>query len=992
MGGDTAVNDDDGQAYAPKQRKNPGKRAERKRSNATTVCVPCRSKHSACDGTPDNPEISCSSCKKGNKECTWRTTVDKRRNITKQAYQQQEVLIRRQKEMIDALVKDRSYLADLARSRNIKFQLPSDATASSSTSEPQPYPFHDRRGLVDDDRDIRSVSRGFGSMVLHSDTANMFGPGAQPTMPRLVHIDGYSHSTSRMLHVTPLHELTGHDTELAPGWATYLPHDVNGNPLITRAQHDSVLMKCFLFITPLTLRVIPHLFLRDLANWTASPNPKPNLAHYSPMLHNVILAISLAFSDIPEMRSREFRDKFIVEAKKWHDQEMEHPNLSTVQGLALLSTYYSSWGEHTLGWNTFGTANHVAYTLGLHVSVPDRRVANDDHIERTWVYWSVSTHHKLWQLFVGRNQASPLKKTNGKYPPPQIDFRLDHGFVQWTTPDGRMPKTKGLLSTSFIAEVKLMDHTPGIMKAIFDENFDDRATSMQKVHEVTNLWQVFRTVYCTRQSICEWYNGLPPELRIDTPVESIRPPHIWVMNLTCQWLKLLLLQSFYQSELRPRDLQCPPAGVQTQFQTHPTNLHSDLGHASSRARPGTLEQRQGERDFRGLVALANKECVQSADHALALLDGYNKWFGLENTSITMVQIVHQIGETSLRGIIAGMRDGAGKRTVLAGGKACSRVQECIKSLKVIGKTYPTALEAAQRLDTALTKLLEQWDLKRKEVKPQETLSKSGFDAFDGMHSLGLDELEKLSGSDLPWLGNPLPGSQVIDSALLSQEIAENIPAADLGLLNGVQDNIFPDFQDFAIPYTTDEPGFSSLFNTAVNNLFVSNDATAGTSTAPISSSSRSTLPMFSSARVTGPAVGARPMSYTSQAPSTLGHSTMDISQPRLSDRVPLSTTANPSPTYNTPPDATAVPLRGMMAANRGRGTIGTTSSTQLHGSLRSRQDFRPSAGFPSAHNVIRFQPYGQQGRPMHRRQCQGSMRTELPHEESDDGTLASHTD
>ncbi|KAF8313769.1 hypothetical protein DL93DRAFT_2058769 [Clavulina sp. PMI_390] len=72
------------------------------------------------------------------------------------------------------------------------------------------------------------------------------------------------------------------------------------------------------------------------------------------MLHNFLIATALAFSDDPYLRSRSFRDKFINEGKRRLDAELENPTLSTVQSLALLSTYCSSVGEQTSGWMYFG--------------------------------------------------------------------------------------------------------------------------------------------------------------------------------------------------------------------------------------------------------------------------------------------------------------------------------------------------------------------------------------------------------------------------------------------------------------------------------------------------------------------------------------------------------------------------------------------------------------------------------------------------------------
>jgi hypothetical protein len=94
--------------------------------------------------------------------------------------------------------------------------------------------------------------------------------------------------------------------------------------------------------------------LRDLAIATEAPDPKPQINHYSPLLHNVVVATALAFSEVSALRERSLRDKFITHGKLSLDSECQRPALSTVQGLALMSSYYSGMGDQTLGFMFFG--------------------------------------------------------------------------------------------------------------------------------------------------------------------------------------------------------------------------------------------------------------------------------------------------------------------------------------------------------------------------------------------------------------------------------------------------------------------------------------------------------------------------------------------------------------------------------------------------------------------------------------------------------------
>jgi len=218
------------------------------------------------------------------------------------------------------------------------------------------------------------LAHGFGQLVLEEDNIMYYGDPspfadfASPmTMkPRLPAIEGFQHSTSRMYEISPMHALGGPGRESnSTKWDMYLPHEADGSLLITRDQHDRALDLFFRFFTSWTLRVIPHFFLRDLVIATEAPDPKPQINHYGPMLHNIIMAIALAFSDEVALRERSLRDKFVAQGKTSLDAECQKPTLSTVQSLDLLSSYYSGMGDQTLGFMYFGLFACVIVLLRL---------------------------------------------------------------------------------------------------------------------------------------------------------------------------------------------------------------------------------------------------------------------------------------------------------------------------------------------------------------------------------------------------------------------------------------------------------------------------------------------------------------------------------------------------------------------------------------------------------------------------------------------------
>ena len=114
------------------------------------------------------------------------------------------------------------------------------------------------------------------------------------------------------------------------------------------------------------MRLIPEYFLRDMYTYLhpsslpSGPHAQrpatslPRLAHYSPFLHNALLAVGTAFSSDPKVRKSKTRARFAEEGKVYIDEECSRPNISTVTALGLLASYYSGQGQQTLGFTYFG--------------------------------------------------------------------------------------------------------------------------------------------------------------------------------------------------------------------------------------------------------------------------------------------------------------------------------------------------------------------------------------------------------------------------------------------------------------------------------------------------------------------------------------------------------------------------------------------------------------------------------------------------------------
>jgi hypothetical protein len=152
-------------------------------------------------------------------------------------------------------------------------------------------------------------------------------------------------------------------------WSRHLPSAVE----LDRWEHDKYDVKVavvidadacsprlldllFKFYTPWCLRIVPARFLRDMYHAIRLPTSQtpPKIAHYSPMLHNALLALATAFSDNSRLRNIKSRLIFLEKAKSYIDTECITPNISVVHGLAMIGNFYCSMGQLGLGYVYFG--------------------------------------------------------------------------------------------------------------------------------------------------------------------------------------------------------------------------------------------------------------------------------------------------------------------------------------------------------------------------------------------------------------------------------------------------------------------------------------------------------------------------------------------------------------------------------------------------------------------------------------------------------------
>ena len=131
---------------------------------------------------------------------------------------------------------------------------------------------------------------------------------------------------------------------------------------ISHAQHSAIVDRFFRYFASWCQRAVPNLFHQDMIRAiTLPPNtPLPRFTHYSPFLHNIILAMALRLSDDLTLNTASNRMMFAAAAEMYMSRELPRPTLATVQALAIKSSYHSTLGDHTGGWAYFGMADRAA--------------------------------------------------------------------------------------------------------------------------------------------------------------------------------------------------------------------------------------------------------------------------------------------------------------------------------------------------------------------------------------------------------------------------------------------------------------------------------------------------------------------------------------------------------------------------------------------------------------------------------------------------------
>ncbi|KAJ7731550.1 hypothetical protein DFH07DRAFT_755597 [Mycena maculata] len=436
-------------------------------------------------------------------------------------------------------------------------------------------------------------------------------------------------------------------------WSRYLPPQV---PL-DRHEHDRVLDLCFKFFTMWCMRVVPALFLRDMHRHLSNPRSgvPPKSPHYSPMLHNALIALATAFSDDPRISARESREHFVAAAKSYLEDECQRPAISVVHALSLIGSYHSMQGEPMLGYLYFGMSARMGQALGLSVDssawVRSGLITHDEMRDRNWAYWTTFTYDVCWSLNIGREMCVPEQPA---IPTPFVDCEMDQ--VPWHYPQAGIAPQPNMLSRTFAASCDLLRIARRVLMLVCF------ITEIECV-----AFSYFPPIGGSTDNpssvqLYSWKSSLTVDIDITpTTNRATATPHRLMMHCTYWWAFILLHRPFFHRKARPMHGSDP-----------------EVDHV--------------------------KLCKRAAENSMELLQTWRSLYTLRCAPVALMPVVFSAGTIFL--LLAAQ---ATTRIRVAQGSlrsAVAQVELCIEYLLEIGKSWQCATTTGEILRNLLQRQLK----------------------------------------------------------------------------------------------------------------------------------------------------------------------------------------------------------------------------------------------------------------------------------------------
>ncbi|KAK0484826.1 fungal-specific transcription factor domain-containing protein, partial [Armillaria novae-zelandiae] len=542
--------------------------ASRARAPYTTqACDVCRRKKTRCNGA--KPVCGPCEASKRHYECSW--TGDPVRHPRTEAHFE---ALRKRISALEAYCEDLKSMIDKCNK---------DHGGLSTYIPLRPSPEYQELEIEEADNSSQELVAATENLKLEDRDLVMYG-NVSPFRFALVPAQHSSKFPEIMAdpnarYVLWLDGVSSSHVNLSFDWSRHLPVNL---PL-TRHEHDKIIDLLFSFFTSWCLRVVPTLFLRDMYRAIASSGTVKT-PHYSPMLHNALIALATAFSDDPHINSFKNREQYAIKAKSYLEYECEKPNICVVQALGLLGSFHATNGDQNLGYLYFGMSARVGQILGLEVDcsrlVKAGKISHDDMLDRNWAHWTAFSWDVCWSLYVGRDCSVPIPAHVGDVPIPFVDSAFDQ--MAWHHPGAKIPPQPSFLSKTFAATCEL-------------------CVVARRVMEVVWVLPLFKISFL---QLNNWKSHLCAEVDITPTNRDFSTPHRLMLHLFF-WLMFMI-------------------------------LHRPLFNC--KAQP--VYSSEGEIDHK-------KVCKRAADNILQILQTWRTLYTLRYVPVTLIHAVFSAGTVFL---------------------------------------------------------------------------------------------------------------------------------------------------------------------------------------------------------------------------------------------------------------------------------------------------------------------------------------------------------
>lgn len=137
--------------------------------------------------------------------------------------------------------------------------------------------------------------------------------------------------------------------------------------------------------------------------------------YYSEFLENSILACATRMSTSPGIRT--LGPRYADQASSQITQELQKPNVATLQGFLLLSDFEATRGRDRLGYIYSGIGCRMVFDLGLQESCSELinrgKMSPSEGLSRHILFLGAFVYDKLWSLYLGRPSSIPVSHLTG---------------------------------------------------------------------------------------------------------------------------------------------------------------------------------------------------------------------------------------------------------------------------------------------------------------------------------------------------------------------------------------------------------------------------------------------------------------------------------------------------------------------------------------------------------------------------------------------------